>query len=176
MANIKSSAKRDEKSKELRAKNRAEKTELKTMIKKFDAAVAEGNKDAAADAYKVAVKTVDRAAGKGLLHKNNAGARTCAQKALQFAFMPSTLVALSQCDMNAGDIVSAILHLNTVRNMQPSLLYPKLYLMRMYHAGKDADSAYKMAQEILSTEVKVNSEEAMHIRREAEYLINKYQH
>ena len=61
MANIKSSAKRDEKSKELRAKNRADKTELKTMIKKFDAAVAEGDK-----------KTVDRAAGKGLLHKNNA--------------------------------------------------------------------------------------------------------
>ena len=72
MANIKSSAKRDEKSKELRAKNRADKTELKTMMKKFDAAVAEGNKDAAADAYKVAVKTVDRAASKGLLHKNNA--------------------------------------------------------------------------------------------------------
>ena len=33
MANIKSSAKRDEKSKELRAKNRADKTELKTMMK-----------------------------------------------------------------------------------------------------------------------------------------------
>ena len=72
MPNIKSAKKRDEKSKELRAKNRAEKTELKTMVKKFDAAVAEGNKDIAADAYKVAVKTVDRAAGKGLLHKNNA--------------------------------------------------------------------------------------------------------
>ena len=63
MANIKSSAKRDEKSKELRAKNRADKTELKTMMKKFDAAVS---------AYKVAVKTVDHAAGKGLIHKNNA--------------------------------------------------------------------------------------------------------
>ena len=72
MANIKSSAKRDEKSKQLRAKNRAEKTVLKTMIKKFDAAVAEGNRDNAVSAYKVAVKTVDRAAGKGLLHKNNA--------------------------------------------------------------------------------------------------------
>ena len=72
MANIKSSAKRDAKSKELRAKNRAEKTELKTMMKKFDAAVAEGNRDNAVSAYKVAVKTVDRAAGKGLLHKNNA--------------------------------------------------------------------------------------------------------
>ena len=57
MANIKSSAKRDEKSKELRAKNRADKTELKTMMKKFDAAVAEGDKDAAVSAYKVAVKT-----------------------------------------------------------------------------------------------------------------------
>ena len=49
MANIKSSAKRDEKSKELRAKNRADKTELKTMMKKFDAAVAEGDKDAGQD-------------------------------------------------------------------------------------------------------------------------------
>ena len=72
MSNIKSSAKRDEKSKELRAKNRADKTELKTMIKKFDAAVVDGNREAAESAYKVAVKTVDRAAGKGLLHKNNA--------------------------------------------------------------------------------------------------------
>ena len=72
MANINSSAKRDEKSKELRAKNRADKTELKTMIKKFDAAVVDGNREAAESAYKVAVKTVDRAAGKGLLHNNNA--------------------------------------------------------------------------------------------------------
>ena len=72
MANIKSSAKRDLKSKELRAKNRADKTKLKTMVKKFDAAVAEGNKENAVNAYKVAVNTVDRAAAKGLLHKNNA--------------------------------------------------------------------------------------------------------
>ena len=78
MANIKSSAKRDLKSKELRAKNRAEKTALKTTMKKFEAAVNEGNKDAAADAYKVAVKTVDRAAGKGLLHKNNAARKKSA--------------------------------------------------------------------------------------------------
>ncbi|MBQ6464733.1 MAG: 30S ribosomal protein S20 [Oscillospiraceae bacterium] len=78
MANIKSSAKRDEKSKQLRAKNRADKTELKTMMKKFDAAVSEGNKEAAVNAYKVAVKTVDRAAGKGLLPKNNASRKKSA--------------------------------------------------------------------------------------------------
>ena len=63
MPNIKSAAKRDEKSKQLRAKNRADKTALKTVIKKFDAAV---------ESYKVAVKAVDKAAAKGLLHKNNA--------------------------------------------------------------------------------------------------------
>ena len=78
MANIKSSAKRDLKSKELRAKNRADKTELKTMMKKFDAAVVNGNKDEAVNAYKVAVSTVDSAAGKGLLHKNNAARKKSA--------------------------------------------------------------------------------------------------
>ena len=78
MANIKSSAKRDEKSKELRAKNRAAKTELKTMMKKFDAAVAGGNKEEAVSAYNVAVKIVDSSAGKGLLHKNNAARKKSA--------------------------------------------------------------------------------------------------
>ena len=72
MPNIKSAMKRDAKSKELRAKNRADKTALKTVMKKFDAAVAGGDKTAAAESYKVAVKAVDKAACKGLIHKNNA--------------------------------------------------------------------------------------------------------
>lgn len=72
MPNIKSSMKRDAKSKELRAKNRADKTALKTIMKKFDAAVESGDKTAAQESYKVAVKAVDHAAGKGLIHKNNA--------------------------------------------------------------------------------------------------------
>ena len=52
--------------------NKADKSELKTTIKKFDAAATEGNKENAEAAYKAAVKTVDRAVSKGLLHKNNA--------------------------------------------------------------------------------------------------------
>lgn len=72
MPNIKSAMKRDAKSKEQNIVNKAKKTALKTTLKKFDAAVAEGNKEAAAETYKVAVKTVDRAAGQGLIHKNNA--------------------------------------------------------------------------------------------------------
>ena len=72
MPNIKSAAKRVQLEKIRNARNKAEKTALKTTLKKFDAAVAEGNRDAAAATYKVAVKSVDRAVSKGLLHKNNA--------------------------------------------------------------------------------------------------------
>ena len=72
MPNIKSSAMRDALAKAHNAKNKAEKSALKTTIKKFDAAVAEGNKEEAASTYKVAVKAVDKAAGKNLIHKNNA--------------------------------------------------------------------------------------------------------
>ena len=72
MPNIKSASKRVLVSKVLNAKNRADKSELKTVIKKFDAAVAEGNREAAEGAYKVAVKTVDQAAAKGVIHANAA--------------------------------------------------------------------------------------------------------
>lgn len=72
MPNIKSAAKRDALSKAKNAKNRAAKSLLKTNIKKFEAAVAEGDRETAVSAYKVAVKTVDRAATKNLIHKNSA--------------------------------------------------------------------------------------------------------
>jgi small subunit ribosomal protein S20 len=72
MPNIKSSAKRDQLAKERNARNKAQKSALKTAIKKFDAAVAGGDKEAAASTYKVAVRAVDVAAGKNLIHKNNA--------------------------------------------------------------------------------------------------------
>ena len=60
MPNIKSSAKRDELSK------------AQNLKKKFDMAVAEGDRNAAVSAYKVAVKTIDHAATKRLIHKNHA--------------------------------------------------------------------------------------------------------
>ena len=72
MPNIKSASKRVLISRARNAKNRADKSELKTNIKKFEAAVAEGNREAAESAYKVAVKSFDKAAVKGTIHKNNA--------------------------------------------------------------------------------------------------------
>ena len=72
MPNIKSSAKRDAVSKERNAKNRAARTQLRTNLKKFDAAVAQKDQTAVSETYKVAVTAVDRAVTKGLIHKNNA--------------------------------------------------------------------------------------------------------
>ena len=72
MPNIKSSKKDVLSSKAAYEKNKSDKSELKTCLKKFDAAVDSGDKAAAQAAYQVAVKTVDQACSKGLLHKNNA--------------------------------------------------------------------------------------------------------
>ena len=75
MANIKSSAKRVLVSQKAAAKNKAARSLLRTNIKKFDAAVSEGNVEAAEAAFKTAVKTVDRAATKNLIHDNKAARR-----------------------------------------------------------------------------------------------------
>ena len=72
MPNIKSSKKDVLSSKIAYEKNKANKSALKTIIKKFDAALVSGDKAAAEAAYKVAVKAVDQACNKGLMHKNTA--------------------------------------------------------------------------------------------------------
>jgi len=78
MANIKSSAKRALLGEKAAAKNRSARSLMRTNNKKFDAAVENNDKEAAQSAYKVAVKTVDRAATKNLIHKNNAARRKSA--------------------------------------------------------------------------------------------------
>ena len=72
MPNIKSAKKRVLVSKAENARNKAAKSLLKTNIKKFESAAAAGDKDAAAEAAKVAVATIDKSVGKGILHKNTA--------------------------------------------------------------------------------------------------------
>ena len=79
MPNIKSAKKRVLVNETKAARNKAQKSELKTNLKKFDAAVAEGNRSEADIAYKVAVKAVDQAAARGLLHKNNAAHKKSAR-------------------------------------------------------------------------------------------------
>ncbi len=78
LPNIKSAKKRVLIGEVRNARNKATKSELKTAIKKFEAAAAEGNRTEADGAYKVAVKKVDQAVAKGVLHKNTAAHRKSA--------------------------------------------------------------------------------------------------
>ena len=82
MPNIKSSKKDVISSKIAYEKNKANKSALKTALKKYEAALAGGDRAEAEAAYKVAVTFVDKAVTKGLLHKNNA-ARKKSSMALQ---------------------------------------------------------------------------------------------
>ncbi len=72
MPNIKSAKKRVKVIKVKTLQNQMAKSALKTVLKKFDAAIVAGDKVAAEAAYKAAVKAVDQAAAKHLMHKNNA--------------------------------------------------------------------------------------------------------
>lgn len=71
MPNIKSAKKRVKVNKTKAVANKARKSNLKTMLKKADIAVATGaaNKE---EAIRVAIKRVDQACAKGLMHKNAA--------------------------------------------------------------------------------------------------------
>ena len=72
MANIKSAQKRVLVSKNRYDRNKAIKSSVKTAIKKVEAAVAANDKEAAQAALLAATATIDKAATKGVYHKNNA--------------------------------------------------------------------------------------------------------
>ena len=55
--------------------NKMLKTALKTSIKKYEAALEAGDKEAAIATYKDAVKMIDVAVAKGHMHKNTAARR-----------------------------------------------------------------------------------------------------
>ena len=72
MANIKSAKKRILVAKTRNERNKSVKSAVKTAIKKVEAAVAANDKEAAAAALVNAISTIDKAASKGVYHKNNA--------------------------------------------------------------------------------------------------------
>ena len=84
MPNIKSAAKRVKVAEKKTLQNQMIKSAIKTYIKKFEAAVSAGNKDAASDNFKIAVKKLDQAACKNVIHKN-AAARKKSQLATAYA-------------------------------------------------------------------------------------------
>ena len=72
MANIKSAKKRIEVIDKKTLRNKMIKSKVKTVIKKVEAAIAAGDKEAAQANLLVAISKIDKAASKGVYHKNNA--------------------------------------------------------------------------------------------------------
>ncbi len=72
MANIKSAKKRILVIETKTLRNKMIKSKIKTLVKKVDAAVAASDKAAASAALKEAVVAIDKAAAKGVYHKNTA--------------------------------------------------------------------------------------------------------
>ncbi len=77
MPNIKSAKKRVKVIATKTERNKAMSSALKTEIKKANAAIA-SNADNKAEQVKVAITAIDKAASKGLLHKNNAARKKSA--------------------------------------------------------------------------------------------------
>jgi small subunit ribosomal protein S20 len=78
VANIKSQIKRNRQNETAHERNKAVKSGLKTAVRKFRAAAESGNADEARTAGQEAAKQLDKAASKGVIHKNQAANRKSA--------------------------------------------------------------------------------------------------
>ena len=78
MANIKSQIKRNRTNERRRLRNKAVKSELKTAVRRFREAAEGGDAAAATTALRSATKLLDKAASKGVIHKNQAANRKSA--------------------------------------------------------------------------------------------------
>lgn len=75
MANIKSAIKRNKQNEKRRLSNRVYRGSARTYIAKARTTIDAGEKEAAVEATMRAIKALDKAAQKGVLHKNNAARR-----------------------------------------------------------------------------------------------------
>ena len=78
MANIKSQIKRNKQNQKRHERNKAVKTSLKTAVRKFREAAEAGDKDKAVELGRSANRQLDKAASKGVIHKNQAANRKSA--------------------------------------------------------------------------------------------------
>jgi small subunit ribosomal protein S20 len=81
VANIKSQIKRIRTNEAARLRNKSVKSSLKTAIRQFRDAADSGNREATLEALKAASRKLDKAAGKGVIHPNQAANKKAAMAA-----------------------------------------------------------------------------------------------
>jgi small subunit ribosomal protein S20 len=74
VANIRSQIKRNRQTVKRQARNKAVRSELRTRTKRANSAIAEGAENSE-ESIKLAIKRIDKAAAKGVIHKNQAANR-----------------------------------------------------------------------------------------------------
>ena len=72
MPNIKQQEKRMRQAEKRRIRNKSRKTEIKTYIKRFEAALQRGDREESLAYLDKSIRALDRAASDGIIHKNNA--------------------------------------------------------------------------------------------------------
>jgi len=75
LANIQSAKKRNRQNEKRRLRNRIYRGNARTQVKKARLAIEDGKKEDAVAAVKEAIRSLDRASSKGVIHKNNAARR-----------------------------------------------------------------------------------------------------
>ncbi|HKY79285.1 MAG TPA: 30S ribosomal protein S20 [Anaerolineales bacterium] len=75
MANIKSAIKRNRQNEKLREHNTLFRSSARTLVKKANLAIESGDVEQARAAARLAASALDKAAGKRIIHKNNAARR-----------------------------------------------------------------------------------------------------
>jgi small subunit ribosomal protein S20 len=75
LANIQSQIKRNRQNEKRRLRNRVARGAARTAVKQAQAALVEGNADNSKAAVVAAISALDKAAEKGVIHKNNAARR-----------------------------------------------------------------------------------------------------
>ncbi len=78
MANIKSQIKRVKTNEKARQRNKSVRSSVRTAVRRFREAVETGNTEKAVELERAAAKALDKAASKGVIHKNQAANRKSA--------------------------------------------------------------------------------------------------
>jgi hypothetical protein len=110
----------------------------------------------------------------GLMRTGDYGQATlCIDNAMRYTAAPQLCYMAHRCLSGLGCEDDGIGYINEVYHTQPTLLMPKLILMRFYDSKGDTVTATRYANEIVNTEAKVRDRKTAAIVREAEMYLER---
>ena len=101
-------------------------------------------------------------------------ASECFRKALEYTSSPGVMFGIYANYAMAGKPEKGLEYLVTMANIIPSNLRSRIYIMRYYHKQGNRGKALAVAEEITRMPLKVVSEEAQLMQKEARHYIERY--